>query len=450
MLKWYRSAAYRIAFGYSAAFAAGVLLLGVAVFFVMHAAFVRQLDQRVTEEARFLAGEFAQDEPGELADAIALREKASPPHVLFYAVYAPSGKRLYGVLDAGRSPLGLHRITFRDEKGEPDAGRAFALALPNGNRLVVVGDSDAVEKNDATVVAIFSAAFLALVMLGLSGGWFLGSYLRRRLEAIQLSAQAISAGDMNRRIAVSGRDDEFDRLSATLNTMLERIARLLENLRQVSSDIAHDLRSPLARLRNSLEGALSDLSEDDAATPILRGAIVRVDDILSLFAAILRVSEIESGKMRARFEPIDLSAIATEIAESYAPAIAEDGRKLAWSIADDVVVCGDAELVAQAISNLLENAQIHTPEGTSINLSLAQDELRAILKVVDNGPGVSVADRPRIAERFVRLDSSRHLPGHGLGLNLVAAIARLHDAGLEFEDAAPGLAVMLKFARFAA
>ncbi len=449
MPKWYRSAAYRIAFGYSAAFAAGVLLLGIAVFFAMHAAFARQLDRTVTEEARFLSGEFASDEPGELADAIALRERAPPPHVLLYGVYSPAGRRLYGLLDAPRPPLGLHDITFRDEKGEPDAGRAYAMDLPNGTRLVVVGDTDAVEKNDDTVIAIFSAAFVGLILFGLAGGWLLGSYLRRRLQAIQLSAQAISAGDMSRRIAASERDDEFDRLAATLNTMLERIARLLENLRQVSGDIAHDLRSPLARLRNSLERALADRSEDDDAAPVLQGAIARVDEILSLFAAILRVSEIESGKIRARFQPIDLSAIATEIAESYAPAIAEGGRQLEWSIEDGVMVCGDAELVAQALSNLLENAQVHTPEGTSIRLSLVQQDSRARLTIVDNGRGVPAADLPRITERFVRLESRRHLPGHGLGLNLVAAIARLHDAELSFAEAGPGLAVTLRFPRLA-
>lgn len=445
MPSWHRSAAYRIAFGYSAAFALSIALLGVAIYFAMHAAFVRQLDQTVSEEANVLASDYDRREPGELADAISQREALRGPHQLYYAVYSAGGRRIFGSLVSSRPPSGLHDITFSDERGAADTGRAFAIQLADGSRLVVVGDLNSVEHADRTVITIFSLGFLVVVAFGVVGGLLQGSYLRRRLRAIQVSAEAISAGDISRRIGVSGRGDEFDQLAITLNAMLERIGGLLENLRQVSSDLAHDLRSPLARLRNGLESGLTSLPEEKAARAVLRSAIERVDEILGLFAAILRISEVESGKIRSHFESVDLSALAREIAESYAPAVAETDRKLTWAIEDQVGVLGDVELIAQALVNLLENALVHTPDGSSVQLSLARSETKAILSVEDNGPGLTPGDRRRITERFVRLDASRHRPGHGLGLNLVAAVARLHDAELIFEDARPGLRVDMAF-----
>ena len=161
--------------------------------------------------------------------------------------------------------------------------------------------------------------------------------------------------------------------------------------------------------------------------------------ILSLFAAILRISEVESGKIRRLFKPVDLSALVTDLAESYAPAVREAGRSLSWSIEPRITVSGDRELIAQAVTNLIENAQRHTPQSSAIHINLAQSSEGIQISVADTGPGVTVADRDRIARRFIRLESSRTRAGHGLGLNLVAAVARLHRGRLRFADNAPGL-----------
>jgi signal transduction histidine kinase len=215
--------------------------------------------------------------------------------------------------------------------------------------------------------------------------------------------------------------------------MLDRIEALVENLREVSSDIAHDLRTPLARLRNRLEsGALA--IEAGPAAGIIDDAILRVDEVLSLFAAILRIAEVESGETRRRFEQVEMSALVLELAESYAPAIQDGGRTLLWSVEPALTVVGDRELIAQAGVNLLENAQRHTPEGTIIRMTLTAVGRSVCLRVVDNGPGVARSQLGWIVKRFARLDQSRSTAGYGLGLNLVSAIARLHGGKLMLQS----------------
>lgn len=444
---WRKSAAYQIAFAYSAAFALGVALLGTMIFIAMHLAFIHELDASITDEAAGLVSEYRTDGVGELRDAITQREAISSRSRMLYAVFSPSGQRIYGSLQTPRPALGLHDITFHDQEEGADPARGYAVDLPNGDRLLVAADREAVERADNTVIAIFALGFCGVALLGIVGALVLGSYLRRRLAAISAGANAIIAGDISRRMQVSSRDDEFDRLAGTLNTMLERIERLLENLRQVSSDIAHDLRTPLAQLRNRLEYELVEAKPGSPDRPVLVDAMRRVDEILSLFAAILRISEIESGQIRKRFEPVNLSSLATEIAESYAPALGEGGRDLTWTIEPELWLPGDRELIAQAIINLLENAQIHTPAGVPIRMNLSGSAEAIVLEIIDSGPGVPVEERGRITRRFVRLDRSRSTSGHGLGLNLVDAVAQLHGAELVFADNHPGLVARIEFPR---
>jgi hypothetical protein len=225
--------------------------------------------------------------------------------------------------------------------------------------------------------------------------------------------------------------------------MLERIVGLIANVRQVSTDVAHDLRTPLARLRNRLEQGLAAVGAGGDAA-LLEDAIRRVDEVLGLFAAILRIAEIEGGQIRETFKRVDISGLASELAESYAPAVAEGDRSLVLKAAPGLVVLGDRELLAQALINLLENAQSHTPAGTTIEIYVEAAGGAVLAGVADNGRGVPPADRERIVERFIRLENSRSAPGHGLGLNLVAAIAGLHGGALRFADNAPGLRATLE------
>ncbi len=440
------SAAYRIAFVYAAAFSIGVALLGIAIYFAMHASFIRELDAALGDEGSALAEEYRGGGDAELAEAIAKRAAVETRDLSAYGVFRASGERRYGNFHAPLPPLGTRDVAMRDRDGHPDVGRALTIDLGRGERLVVATDLEPVEKIDRMIVTIFAAGFAVVLALGLAGALVLGAYLRGRLDRLTLSAQMISAGDISHRMPVSPRNDEFDRLAATLNAMLERIERLLDNLRQVSGDVAHDLRTPLTRLRNQLESGRAEVNTGSSDRDIVARAVVQVDDILALFAAILRISEIESGEIARRFTTVDLSELVTEIAESYAPAIEEHGRSLTWEVAPGVAAQIDRELVAQALVNLIENAQRHTPPGSRVAIALGCTAGTATLTVSDDGPGVPAAEWPRITRRFVRLDRSRGASGHGLGLNLVDAVARLHRGTLDFFDNAPGLGAKLTIA----
>ena len=446
MTDWRKSAAYRIALAYAAAFALAMALLGVVVFWAMHVAFTRQLDATVADEAQTLVAEYRSDGGSELADAIAQRELYRSPGRLLYAVFAPNGRQIYGSLKTSRPSLGVQDIAFEDSREGPDTARALAIDLSPTERLVVAADREWIERIDQTILTVFAVGFLAVCLLGLVGALLFGSYLQRRLRSISDGAVAIIGGDIRGRMPVGQRHDEFDQLALTLNRMLERIEGLLTNLRQVSTDIAHDLRSPLTRLRNRLEQGIA-AADGQTGQPLIEEAICRVDEILSLFASILRIAEVESGETRRFFAPVDISALAQDLFESYAPSVRDSGRTLIASIEPRLTVAGDRELIAQACSNLLENAQLHTPRGTIIRLSLVSAGDRISLQVNDNGLGVGKADRSRMIERFKRLDASRNTPGHGLGLSLVNAVAALHRGRLFFRDSNPGLSATLEFPR---
>jgi len=446
MTDWHRSAAYRIALAYAAAFALAMALLGIVVFWAMHVAFTRQLDATVADEAQTLVAEYRSDGGLELADAIAQRELSHSPGRLLYAVFAPDGRRLYGGLHTARPSLGIQDIAFDDPREGPDAARALAIDLSPMERLVVAADREWIERIDETILIVFAVGFLGVCLLGLVGALLFGSYLQRRLRSISDGAVAIIGGDIRGRMPVGPRHDEFDQLALTLNRMLERIEGLLTNLRQVSTDIAHDLRSPLTRLRNRLEQGCAAATTGNGQ-PLIEEAITRIDEVLALFSSILRISEIESGETRRFFAPVDLSALAQDLFESYAPPIRDSGRTLIASIEPGLTVDGDRELIAQAGANLLENAQLHTPPGTLVRLSLVSAGDHLSLQVNDNGRGVGKADRVRMIERFKRLDASRHTPGHGLGLSLVNAVAGLHGGRLFFRESHPGLSATLEFPR---
>ena len=442
MGKWRTSAAYRIAFSNLGAFLLGLVVLGSLVFFAMHIAFTRQLDATIADETRTLVDQYHADGDREMGEAIAERERSSSPQRLMYAVFAPDGRRLYGSMRTSRPSLGIHDLQFVDPGEGPDAGRGLAVDLSPSERLLVAADREWIERIDRTLLELFGAAFIAACLLGFASALGLAKYLQRRLRTISGTAEAIIAGDIRERMPVSGRRDEFDQVAATLNQMLDRIEGLLENLRQVSSDIAHDLRTPLSRLRNLLERG----GKEDAQATIA-GAIRQVDDLLSLFAAILRIAEVEGGETRRFFATVDLSALATELAESFAPSVEDDKRTLLWSIEPGVMLEGDRELLAQAVINLLENAQRHTPDGTVIRLSLVSADQSACFQVRDSGPGVPNSDLARITKRFARLESSRKTPGYGLGLSLVKAVAKLHRGRLTLRNEQPGFSATLELPR---
>ena len=438
----WRSAAYRIAFVYSAAFALAIAVLGAIVFVAADAAFRHQQAVALADETKQLVVAYRGEGLSDLLDALAARSDAKGIAAFGYAMFDRDGQRIAGDLDTPPPPPGLHDIHFRDPEEGQDAARAMTTILPSGERLVVAIDTEGLEQIDRTILGLFIGAFGIVVMVGIAGALILGAYLRRRLSRIEAAARAIVGGDLTRRVAVSERGDEFDALGATLNAMLDRIEQLMENLRQVSSDIAHDLRTPLSRLRTTLEAARE--KDPVGQRKAIDEAVTQGDALLSLFGGILRIAEVEGSTFIA-FEPVDVTALVDDICEACTPAVDDGHRSLSCQAAPGMTVKGDRELLAQAIINLLDNAQAHTPVGTAITITAFSAGGKVCVRVADNGPGIMEQDRERVTRRFVRLDPARSSAGHGLGLNLVAAVAKSHGGHLVLEDAHPGLAATLVF-----
>jgi signal transduction histidine kinase len=264
------------------------------------------------------------------------------------------------------------------------------------------------------------------------------------MAAISGTAEAIIDGDLARRVPVEGGQDDLARLALTINRMLDRIAGLMDSLRQVSNNIAHDLRTPLTRLRQRLELSLGQ-ARDPAYRAQIEGALREVDALLKTFSALLRIAEVEAGARRAAFRRLDLAALARTAVEDFTPAAEDAGQDLALSGSGPVWIEGDPDLITQMIVNLVENALRHTPRGSRVRCSVQGVGEKATVTVQDNGPGVCESEHERLFERFYRLERSRSTPGSGLGLSLVAAVAWLHHAQIKIEDARPGLHISIAF-----
>ena len=251
-------------------------------------------------------------------------------------------------------------------------------------------------------------------------------------------------GDLTHRIATSGSNDEFDRLSDALNAMLEEIRRLMSGMRTVTDNIAHDLRSPLTRMKGRLEMLLREPTDAEAQRLAIERTIGDADQLLATFTALLSIADAESGTARASMAQLDLGLLAADIVDLYGPAAEERAITMIYDDGQGVVI-GSRQLLFQALANLVDNAIKNTPTGGTIALSVEAGSAGVRLAVADTGPGIPETERDRVLEPFVRLDGSRSTPGSGLGLALVAAIARLHGARLELADNHPGLSVALIF-----
>ncbi len=432
------SAAYRIAMTYAAIIAWVLLLLGVAVYLATNAESRRDLDRDIATELDRLTHTY---KPEDLLRELRWRQGRDSAGHLTYALFDAKGQRIAGKLDISGPPLGAGNIAVLGRDGARHVVRAGAADVGNGARLVVAGDWQEIARNNYLIIKYFLAALGFWILTSVAAGLVLAHYLRRRLKPINATANAIITGDIEWRVPVRHPGDEFDAAGRAFNLMLERIAGLIENLRQVSSDIAHDMRKPLIRL----------LCQTDRLGQV-EGAEQRVldlgDELLELFAAILRISEVEGGELGRGFKRVDLSTVMGEVAESFEPPLADAGDLIEWTIEPDIVVMGNHGLLAQLASNLLDNARIHTPPGTTITLTLVSEGENAKLSVEDNGPGVSPEDAERLLQRFFRAEASRTTPGNGLGLSLVAAASRAHGGSVAIEDAEPGLRVIVTLPKF--
>jgi signal transduction histidine kinase len=422
------------------AFAAATLAIGGVAYEVTHEALEEQLDHRVAVETRALAAEASEAGLAGVAEAIRLREDARNEASLDYLLVDRNGRTVAATIAPLAPPEPGYQEHFGFRRGNT-TGVGQALATPlAGGLLVVVADRHDLAAIDRTLALLFAGALGAVLALGIGAAILVGWLTRRRLSRIDATAQAIIAGDLTQRVPRDGSDSEFDRLAATLNRMLDRITALMDNLRQVSTDVAHDLRTPLTRLCNQLDRAAAG----DAAA--INAARRQADDLLEIFAALLRIAEVEGLAERRAFAAIDLSALLDDMADTYRPDFEATGHYLETDVAPGLRIEGDRRLLAQALSNLLENTLRHTPAGTTATLSArtTRDAIEVTLK--DDGPSVSPADAERLFQRFTRAEASRTTDGHGLGLALVRAIAVGHGGNAILSESGSGFGVTIRLA----
>lgn len=379
---------------------------------------------------------------------------AKRPARIYYLLTSARGRRLAGDLRIVMPAAGWHTLDAPDSapfaKGVTTL-RAENLTLDDGAHLLVAADATMIDRLDLLIRRSFAIGFGITLGLGLLAGIGFGHRALARVEAVSRTSHDIMDGDFSRRLPLTGTGDEFDHLAEVVNAMLSRIEHLMENMRAVGDEIAHDLRSPLARLRETLELALRS-AEPERITAAIEEALIQVDTALALCGGILRLAQVESGARRASFVELDLSALLARLSETYEVVAEEGGYSFAARIVPGLVIVGDVTLLNQMFSNIIENAMTHAGTGAKIALTaeIVDDGSMAEVRIEDDGPGIPAERREEALRRFGRLDAARHSAGHGLGMPLATAIADLHDATLELDDAAPGctrpgLAVLLRF-----
>lgn len=441
-----RSGAFRLALFFAAVFAVGAIALVVAVDVAVsrYAAQVTT-DTLVTEATRLQAEDRRE---GRNAVVEAIQTATGDAREFRYALTDRGGARIAGDLPRASAGWGTVQIAEQASPGDPpDATsemRTYGVALGDRSILVVGSDSyDVAELRDwLNMVALWSG--IGITLLALGAGYLIAAVFVHRLDRINMAANVVMMGRLSERLPVMGTGPEFDRLSANLNRMLERIEALVTGMRQVSTDIAHDLRTPLTRLRQRLEATHASTSIE-AHRQAIDDATLQVDEVLAMFRALLRIGSLEAGIGSDRFKSVDLSDVLERVAMAYQPAFEDEAKTLRLSIEPNLTVDGDAELLAQMFNNLIENALVHTPPHSLTTIVLRREQGGILAVVADNGPGIPAADQARVVERFTRLERSRALPGSGLGLSLADAVARLHHAELSIADNHPGVAISLSF-----
>lgn len=437
-------AGVRLALLYALLFVVSVGILAALLVYTVRTAIEDEVRAQIRSETNLLLFEYREDGLEELLEETEERiEKSRSGHRLSYMVQSPAGRVVFDRVAPATEPYGWRR-------DDSDPPMLYLFSPLGGGYVLGVG-------KDLAGVAVVEQAMLrallwilaAVVVLGTGGGLVLSRRTLAQLDDITRAAREIGDGRLSRRIPLRHNGDELDRLADTLNGMFDRIEHLVANVRHVSTGIAHDLRTPLARLRNHLEVLRTN---DDAAAvdADLGAAIAEVDEILQTFGALLRLAEVEAGSLQAGFREVDLAEVVRQVAEAYTAPAEEAGVRLQTTLPAAVPLRGDARLLRQAVANLVENALQHGGSGLTIRVGLEPQGEAAVLVVADDGVGVPAGERERLLEPFARLDASRRDGGSGLGLALVAAIARLHGGDLRLEDNDPGLRCVLSLHRTAA
>jgi signal transduction histidine kinase len=442
-----RSTSFRLTLAYAGLFVVSAFALFATVYITATAAMQSDMRAVLRTEALQLAEIHRNSGLLGLAEQITRRMNFRTRGPIYYLLQGPTQQVIVGNLP-GMPPVNgvVDFVHAEDETPRSARGQltGFGLTLPDGSFVLVAQDASRLVDMQRAIERAFAWAGGLTLFLAIAGGVLLSGNFLRRIDTIGRTSRAIMAGDLAARIPMRDANDEVDQLVASLNAMLDRIQQLMEGVRQVSSDIAHDLRTPLSRLRQRLEDARERAGSVGDYAAATEAAIAEADEMLEIFAALLRIAQIEAGAQRSAFTSVDLSGLARSVGEAFLPAAEDSQHTLALDIADGLAMQGDRQLLAQMMSNLVENALNHTPPDSTVTLSARRAGSTIEIEVADNGPGIPDAERQKVFQRFYRLDRSRNTAGSGLGLALVKAIAGIHGLAIRLEDRNPGLAVVLR------
>ncbi|HTZ69500.1 MAG TPA: HAMP domain-containing sensor histidine kinase [Acetobacteraceae bacterium] len=442
----FRSASLKLAAVYGLLFA----LSSYALVFFLWWATTGLLDQQVEAAIRADGQAFDErwSEGGLPTLMLAIQERLAEnfDDDAIYSINAPNGKRIYGNLERWPANVvepGVFYEVPLTRDGEKVVAIVTSYNLYGGAHLLVGRDVKGRLQFKRLLPGMLLYATILVAVLALFGSLVMRGLFRRMVADVSMTAAAISRGELDRRVRRSGRGDEFDSMAVAINTMLDRISRLMDGVRQVSNAIAHDLRTPIARARARLEDAASHANSEEELRAAVERAVADLDGVTAVFQALLRIAEIEAGSRRSAFAEIDLGPLLADLTDLYG-AVAEDhGLTLVLRVPDTLPAYGDRDLVQQAVANLLDNAIKFSPSGGQVKLAAEPLERNVRITVTDQGPGIPEQDRARAAERFFRGEQARSTPGSGLGLALVQAVATLHEGALVLEDAGPGLRAVL-------
>jgi len=450
LTRLHRIESFRLTAIVMAVIVGAMIVLMVPVYYIMHDTFRAELLGAADQDLAAIASGYRSEGLPEAREVVG-QLLASRGDGDFYVLQRRSGEKLAGNLPAMAARQGVFTFPvpaalLKDRSGG-DEHRIIGKGRMLGPDLYVFAgrDSFAAVEAEERALGTFVWVLLATVVIALAGGVLVSRAFLGRMDAITRTCRAIMAGRLSDRIPDRGTRGEFDQLVRTLNEMLDRIAALMENVQQISSDIAHDLRTPLSRLRNQLELAQAEANSEEDYRQAIGRAIAECETILATFSALLRIGQIDGAAATPPGERVDLSRLIADLADIYAPVAEDGGFVLKTEISPGVQLKGDKALLSQLFANLIENAMNHTPAGSTITVALAADGGAIVASVRDNGPGIPPEEHERVLRRFYRCERSRSTPGSGLGLSLVAAIARYHGAALALEDNHPGLGVILRF-----
>ncbi len=441
-----RTSVFQLTLVYMALFAASAIALFAFVYWSTLGYLERQTNAVIEAEIDGLAEQYERRSLRGLAEVITERVNRDSEGRSIYLLAEPNGAAIAGNLPYWPRELEgpLEWVDFQklDDAGQAIPVRGRVLRVGLGFRLLVGRDI----RELAAIKAVFrrtSIYGLSLTLgLALIGGLLMGVSAQRRVAALNRTTRQIIAGDLSRRAPVTGSNDEHDELATNVNAMLDQIESLLEGMRHVGDSVAHDLRGPLTRLRNRLESVAN--AERPPSREDLNECVQQVERVLETFNALLRIARVESGAHRSAFAPVNVDKIVRDVCELYQAAADERNIRLTCVSHPGVEVFGDRELLAQCLTNLLDNAVKYTPNRGSIVVKLDRTDDTALITVADSGPGIPVKDRERVLQRFARLDQARSQPGNGLGLALVRAVAAQHHGKLTLGDNSPGLIVTLE------